>query len=119
MLKIRTIVNPSFITAFQRLQECNMPIQAAYKIRKIMRILQDELDDFHVLNNKLIEKHGNKDENGKIKLSDEQLKNANLELEKLLNTSIIIQTIKLGELGDNVQISPSDLAYLDDLIDVD
>lgn len=104
------------------------PLKArcAYAVGKILKAADAEMTTFNEARMDLINKYGEKDENGQLK-SDEngnvhidmqQLENFNKELKELLDTTIEINANKIfiDDLGE-VEFTPTEMTQLEDFIE--
>lgn len=103
---LNTIMNSTEV--LQQLLNINFPARTAYKIARLLAEIEKEQEIVHKTRTQLIDKYGQKDENGKFILNEEkniQLKpdcveKFNQELMELLETNIELTSpyLKLEEL---------------------
>lgn len=111
-----------FQEIYQILNDIQFPINTTYKISRIKKYAEEELQFYFQQLQKIIEEYGEKDENGKYILSDEQ------SSIKIQPTKISECTVKLHELEqleipdidiklsidelNNINMTPSDFESL-------
>ncbi len=91
-----------------------LPIKVSFKMSKIIKAIDEELEIYNNKNNDLIRKYGEETEDGKIKVSDDNRESYFKEYKELLDVDIEIQLdpISVNDLGDNLAIKPIDLYKL-------
>ncbi len=109
---------------FRELAVKKMQGQLAYKIMRIIKVLDKENENFNQARAKIILKYAELDSNGNPKQQDGQIiikkekaKLCQEELKQLLNTKIKIEVDSLNyyELK-NIKITPTQAFYLEDFI---
>ena len=101
----------------------NIPLKGAYKINKIKKNLEKEVDFYGTKMQEIIDKYAKKDENGElvfsedgsqIQIQEEKIDECNQALEELQNLEVDIETynLKIEDLGDNLECTPDDLGAL-------
>lgn len=112
----------SSVSALRNISEKKMSAKTAYQFARIIREVENELKSFQEARNKLIERYGKKDENGKI-LEDE---NGNVvifpdkkekfdeEADDLLKTKIKIncEQVMLEDISNDNNFSPAEIGEL-------
>ena len=123
-MKLARIVHPAFQQAFSKLNSKSLPLRAAFKLKNIASKVKEEHAKYEELRRAGLERFGTKDDNGKllldsndnVQLSKENFEAFVKELNDLNSAEIVVDTIKLSELGDNVELSSEELSLLDDVI---
>ena len=101
----------------------NIPLKGAYKINKIKKNLEKEVDFYGTKMQEIIDKYAKKDENGElvfsedgsqIQIQEDKIDECNQALEELQNLEVDIETynLKIEDLGDNLECTPDDLEAL-------
>jgi hypothetical protein len=113
------------VYSMKELVEKDLQIKVAYKLSKLLKILDNENQTFEEQRIKLFQKYGVKDENGnlktyegdKINIAKDNLKLFNTEFKELCNIEINIdfEPIKLDDLGD-IKLKTLTLYGLSDFI---
>ncbi|QNO14916.1 hypothetical protein HYG86_09090 [Alkalicella caledoniensis] len=122
MIEIRLGELKGILEGLQVLIEKEIPIKVSYRISKMVKKVVEEYNLFEESRQKLLEKHGEKDEKGQL-ISKEGMvvfKDAeefHKEFHSLSNTDIEldIKSLKLDDLG-NITLSPKTLLALDKVI---
>lgn len=120
--KIVEIVNAQdiFNSIFIRNKNKELNVKLTYKIVKIIRKFTEELKSFYEVKNKLIEKYGEKKEEGGLQVSKEKMPEFLKELTPLLEEKINI-TVELipFELLENsgIEVSPSEFIMIEKFIE--
>ena len=115
------IVNPEFATAYRKLMDADLPIKTAYKLKKMATQITDEQRRYDELRKQLLEKLGEKDDKGDLKIENgivmlgDNEKAYVTEHQELLDIDIELTAINVDDLGD-VKLSVSDLIALGNLI---
>jgi hypothetical protein len=113
------------VYSMKELVEKDLQIKVAYKLSKLLKILDNENQTFEEQRVKLFQKYGEKDEDGnlktyegdKINIAKDNLKLFNTEFKELCNIEINIdfEPIKLDDLGD-IKLKTLTLYGLSDFI---
>lgn len=123
-MKIMNILEPKFQDAIKKLQKTAMPIKTAYKLKTIVKKMDEELTKYEEFRQELLLKHGSKNEDGSLKVDESgtvQFAGVSLgmftkELNDLANVEIDVGSLNPDEFGDKAEISTADLMALDALI---
>ncbi len=125
MVKIKLGSINDIVYSMKELVEKDLQIKVAYKLSKLLKILDNESQTFEEQRVKLFQKYGEKDENGnlktyegdKINIAKDNLKLFNTEFKELCNIEINIdfEPIKLDDLGD-IKLKTLTLYGLSDFI---
>lgn len=116
------------INALVKLNNTQLPIKVAYAISKNVNKIESELKVYNTERNKLANKYGEKDKEGKLKvdengnvpLKEEYIEDYNRDIKELLSieNEIDIHMIKLDDLlNSNYDISPAELSAIDFMIE--
>lgn len=126
-MKLARIVDPRFRTALQKIVNATgLPIRTAFRLKGIVKTVNEEYSKYEELRENLLNLHGSKDADGKliiiensnppaVKLEGENLQLFAKELSELANEEIQLSKLKLSELGD-IQVTFEDVEMLDGLL---
>ena len=123
-MKLGILANQNFQSALNKLADQELPIQVSFKIRRIIKKMNDELKIFNDTKDSLINRFGEKSEDGNLKINQDGTVSLDLkrkeewlkELNDLNNLETSLPKIYLSELGDKLTISANELLILDGLI---
>ena len=115
------------INALAKLNNAQLPIKVAYAISKNINKIESELKVYNAERAKLVNKYGEKDKEGKLKvgengnvpLKEEYIEDYNRDIKELLSieNEIDIHMIKLDDLlNSDYNVSPAELAAIDFMI---
>ena len=116
------------INALSKLNNAQLPIKVAYAISKNVNKIESELKVYNTEKAKLVNKYGEKDkegklkvgENGNVSLKEEHIEDYNRDIKELLSieNEMDIHMIKLDDLlNSDYNISPSELSAIDFMIE--
>ncbi len=116
------------INALSKLNNAQLPIKIAYAISKNVNKIESELKVYNTEKAKLVNKYGEKDkegklkvgENGNVSLKEEHIEDYNRDIKELLSieNEMDIHMIKLDDLlNSDYNISPSELSAIDFMIE--
>ena len=103
-----------------KLLQKEIPIKTAFRLSRIAKTLQKELEVFEEQRSKLVEKYGEKnEETGTISVNDKEkqdefTKEINLILEEVIKMDI--SPIKTEDIGNDVKISTTDIMTLEKIL---
>lgn len=124
-MKIKNEVLVNSVQVLRKLNAAELPIKLSYKLAKNIKNIEKELALYEEEKQKLISKHGEKDEDGKVKQNEDGTINIanvpewNNDIKELLaiEADISIEKINIDELGkSDFKITPADLGLIDYLI---
>jgi hypothetical protein len=123
-MKLGKLVNPQFKAALNKLAAQDLPLRTAFKLKGVIKTTNDELQKYDNVRTEALHRFGDKDEkgnlinleNGSVKLSDDNMKQFVSELNELLSSEVNMIAIKVGELGEKVNLSASELFALEDVL---
>lgn len=104
------------VESLGKLLNKELPVKTAYRLGKLSKALQSELDQFNLTRNNLIKKYG-KEKDGQYQIDPddkEALEKFNKEIEELLSVEINIDVydpISVDELGE-IKLSAIDMSNL-------
>ena len=123
-MKLAKLVDPNFQTALRKLAAEELPLRTAFSLRGIIKQAGEELAKYDEVRAEALKRLGDKnedgglavDENGSVKLSEENMKAFVEQLNGLLATDVPLANVKLADLGTKLNLSTNDLITLDSLI---
>lgn len=118
IVKIGEVVDA--VDALKELSEQKMPIATSFKITKFIKDIAPEVENFQTHRMKWFKELGEEDEVSKvITIKPENIDKFNKEMEDLRNVEIRVdfKKLKLEELGENVQLSPRSLIFLEKFLE--
>lgn len=109
------------IGALNKLSNMELPIKLSYALSKNITKINMELEVYNNERQKLIEKYGAKDEEGKLEAREDgtidivDSENWNRDLKELLEieTDVDIHTIDLESINTDIKITPGELMVID------
>ena len=116
-MKIKIYQVLGILSIYERVRELKVPAKVAYKFNKLCNALKNDADFYRVELNKIIERYGERDENGSlipleyggVKIKSEDMPTAQKEINNLDNLEVDAPDIKftVDEL-DGLQLSIED-----------
>ena len=119
-VKLNDIVNAT--ETFNKIIRQPFKGSLAFKIARLARELDKEMQTFNTERQKIIQKYGEKDENGELVVDEKglvnfdktNLKEINEEFDSLLNTELEINADKLPmDSIDNFEITPQEIISIE------
>ncbi len=124
-MKLARIVDPRFHQALNKLLACKtLPIKVAFKLRGVSKVVQEEFNKYEEVRKAALEALGDKNEDGSLK-TDEQgnvsfsgdaMQKFAVQIGELVQEEVSLPTIKLDDLGSDINISMEDVEMLEGLI---
>jgi len=103
--------------------QMSLPIRISYKLSKLLNFCNKELVDIEKAREKLIKRMGEAvpDKPGEIQITPENADKFREEFAQLLMVEVEVDftPIKIGELGEDMKISPVELASLSKILEED
>lgn len=125
-IKIQDLLNST--DALQKLSKMNLKARLAWQVAKLLKVVDEEMQDFNKTRIEVIRKYGNKDENGELitdekgncKVEGENLVSFTKELNELTDTmlSLNVNRLKIKEL-EELDFTPTEMVQLEPFIDMD
>lgn len=119
-VKLNDIVNSA--ETFSKIMQQSFKGSLAFKIARLVRELDKEMQTFNEERQKIIRKYGEKDENGEliidennnVKFNNNKIVEVNEEFNSLLNTELEINADKLPEDSmDAFEITPQEMMNIE------
>ncbi|MFQ9247529.1 MAG: hypothetical protein ACLR3R_09255 [Clostridium paraputrificum] len=109
------------VGVLSKLTNLELPIKLSYAFSKNITKIDAELKAYNIEREKLLNKYGEKDEEGKLKLSEKgevnilDIENFNKEIAELLQceSEIDIHLIDLESINTDIKITPGELMIID------
>lgn len=104
------------VESLGKLLNKELPVKTAYRLGRLSKVLQSELEQFNLTRNNLIKKYG-KEKDGQYQIDPDDkvvMEKFNEEIEQLLEIEINIDAydpISVDELGE-IKLSPIDMGNL-------
>lgn len=114
------------VPALREISSKEFPGSTTFKIARLIRELDKEIQLFEEERNKIANKYGEKDENGvlitkdngMIKISDDKIQECNEELQALFSTQVEINANKLSvDIFDTIEMTPTQAMNLEPIVD--
>jgi len=116
MIKLGAIIGA--VPSLQKLAEKELPITAAYKLSKLLKYIQPELDTFNETKEKLAKKYGVFDEfTNTYEIMPEHMATANNEITALLNIEVKSPDMIQIPLDGDLRLSANDIGSLEPFIE--
>lgn len=122
-MKLATVIDPKFKEIIKKLMEQPLPIKASYKLAGIVKKVDEENARFEEVRQASLKNFGTKDESGNlqidennnVKFTQENLIEFSKQLAELGQEDVEFQSIKISDLGDKVELTPSEMLIIADL----
>lgn len=123
-MKLARIVDERLHVALNKLSKEALPLKTAFKLKGIIRSVQEEYTKYDEVRKEALQKHGDKNEDGSLKIDERQnvvfsgdaLTAFAKDMADLTNMEIAINTVSLAELGDNIKLTLEDVEMLDGIV---
>jgi hypothetical protein len=121
VVKLSNLIDPRFKQAINKLNQQQLPLKAAFKIKGIIDTIDAELAKYEAVRQSALLKYGKKNDDGSVATDQSgnvvlEGDNANAfvkELNDLLALDLTLDKVSAQELGDNITISSEELFLLD------
>lgn len=125
-VSIATLLNST--EALQKLSTTDLKAKLAWQVARLLKAADKEIQEFNETRMKLIQKYGEKDENGELikdekdncRISNDVAEEFSTQLNDLIQAEVEINVnkINIDEL-DNITFTPADMAMLENFIQFD
>lgn len=120
-MKIKNEVLVNSIGVLSKLTNMELPIKLSYALSKNITKIDRELEVYNKERQKLIEKYGEKDKEGKLKTKEDgtinilDIDNFNKDIKEILEieTEVDIHLIDLESINADIKITPGELMIID------
>ena len=112
--------------ALQKLSKTDLKAKLAWQVARLLKAADKEIQEFNETRLKLIQKYGEKDENGELitddkgncKILPDSLDSFSTELNELVNSEIELNVNKIAiDDLDSISFTPADMNSLENFID--
>lgn len=123
-MKLRRLIDPQFQLALRKLASQDVGLRSAFKLKGTLKRVTDALTTYDEVRAEALKRLGKTKEDGNldvdaggnVQLETENLKTFTDEMNQLLDTDVEIGAVKVGDLGDKVSLSTSELMALEELV---
>lgn len=123
-MKLNKLVDPAFQTALRKLTTQEVPLKSAFKLKSIIKQVNDALTKYDEVRTEALKRFGEKDSDGNlivddnksVKLSEDSAQAFIKELSELLADEVQVDTLNVADLGDKLSMTTSELMLLEDVI---
>lgn len=118
------IVSSEFQATLKKLASQPFPLQTAFKLKRIIKIVNDEVNNFDEIRNDIINSYAVRDVNnviqtlpgGAVQLNLNLKSEWSKKLEDLYKLDIELPTISLKDLSESIKLSAEELIILDCIV---
>ena len=105
--------------ALVKLSNSSLPINLAYKISKMIKVVSSELTELEEHRKKLVEKYGEDNGEGSLIVPEHNIENFVQEINPLFQEEIDLpfEKIKAASIPDTISLTPIEVTQLEDFID--
>lgn len=123
-MRIGRLIDPRFQDVVRKLQTAHIPLKGAYKLKGVVKAIDEEIAKYEELRKGAVEKYGRRLDNGEldknpdgsVNFEDDNRQVFVTEINDLLSLDVPLAKISVSDLGDKVVISVEDLYLVEDLI---
>jgi hypothetical protein len=122
-MKMMILVNEDFKKALVSLSKQPLPLKAAFKMKSIIKKVDEEQAKYDECRKEALERLGEKGEDGKlivengiVKMSAENLAKFAKEVQVFQDEEVDFSKLKLSELGEDVLLTTQEMLLLDHII---
>lgn len=102
-----------------KLFSCDLPLKVSYKLKKLAKEVDKEIEEIEKAREDLIVKYGKKDSNGDIHVKEENIEVFNKEFSELLNEFIELNAMKVDiPITLDINLSTVDLINLESFVNI-
>jgi len=123
-MKLSQIINPNLKTLLEKIVKCQMPIASAWRIKGVVREVNDNTLKYKEMHSDLIKKYAKKDESGELVVTDGRVSvdpaNMDLfsaELNELLSMEFEFKKLTFTDLPTSLELSPEEAFVLETIVD--
>lgn len=126
MVKLAQLINPDFQQALGLLAQKEIPLRTSFKLKGVIKRLGDEVKTYNEVRTDLLNKFGEKEEDGttlkvnketnNVEFTGDNLKLFGSAMNELLQMEVDIGSVKLEELGDKMSLSTNHASLLDGVL---
>jgi hypothetical protein len=125
-MRMSELTNPKFREVLAKLLQAPLALKVAYKLHNINKITAEEYEKYEKLRIQAVQKWCMRkedgtldvDDNGNAKFTDEGRIGFAEDMTQLINIEFEAAKISFEDLGDKVQLSATELAAIEGILDV-
>lgn len=91
----------------------------SFKLVKLVKAINAEIEIFEKEKMKLLEKYGTKNDDNTYNISEENTANWNKDITDLLSLEVDISADKINLSNEDIKISPADMMLIEQFINID
>ena len=105
-------------SVLEKLVDKEISIKTAYKLSRMIKVLNEELQTFEESRQKLVQQYGEVQEDDSIAVKEDNIEAFNTELADLLTAEIEVgcEPISIDEFADGVEIKTAELMMIEKFI---
>lgn len=115
-ITIAELINATQV--FNKLMNKELSPITSFKIAKLVKSINSEIEVFEKERVKLLEKYGTKDEDNSYKISEGNKENWSKDITALLTLNVDISDEKINLSNEGIKISPADMLLIEKFIEI-
>ena len=116
-ISIAALINAT--QTFNKIIDKELSPVTSFKLVKLIKAINDEIEIFEKEKNKLLEKYGNKNEDGTYSILEENKELWNKDITDLLSLEVDIVGDKINLANEEIKISPADMMKIEEFIEME
>jgi len=123
-MKLSQIINPHLKSLLEKIVKCQMPIASAWRIKGVVKEINEATVRYEEMRSELIKKYAKKDESGefvvtdgKVNVASENMDAFSLELNELLSMDFELKKLAFTDLPNSLELSPEEAFVLEAIVD--
>lgn len=123
-MKLARLVDEKLHNTLDKLTREPLPLKTAFKLKGIVKMAREEFSKYEEVRKEALQHHGKKNEDGSlvvneagnVQFTEEGIKAFVIQLNELTSMDVVVPTISIAELGNNITLTVDELEILDGLI---
>ena len=123
-MKLAKLIDQGFQSSMRVLLKQPLPLKTAYKLRGVVKKIEEELGKYDEIRREALNKYGKKKEDGTLELTEtnqvqfeqDSMQAFLQDINELSSLDVDLPTVTVTELGDDLILSADDLINLDGLL---
>jgi len=123
-MKLAKLIDQGFQSSMRVLLKQPLPLKTAYKLRGVVKKIEEELGKYDEIRREVLNKYGKKKEDGTLELTEtnqvqfeqDSMQAFLQDINELSSLDVDLPTVTVTELGDDLILSADDLINLDGLL---
>ncbi len=112
-------VDQKFMETIQKCNECeDWEPKGAYWFNRLVKKLRSAQEDYNDTRNKMIEKYGEEDKDGRKKVAEVHIPAFRTAMEELLEEEFEIEGIKPIKFPEGLKLSPIEMGHMEEVVDM-